>query len=53
MIERVGWYSVAINILLTLLNLAISLASGSLAVAAEMVHYMVIKARLGQSEPLV
>lgn len=37
-IERVGWYSVGINILLTLLNLAISLASGSLAVAAEMVH---------------
>jgi hypothetical protein len=32
-IERVGWYSVGINILLTLLNLTISLA-----VAAEMVH---------------
>jgi cation diffusion facilitator family transporter len=40
-IERVGWYSVGINILLTLLNLAISLASGSLAVAAEMVHNLV------------
>jgi cation diffusion facilitator family transporter len=41
MTERVGWYSIGVNIFLTLLNLAISLASGSLAVAAEMVHNLV------------
>jgi cation diffusion facilitator family transporter len=41
MTERVGWYSIGINIFLTLLNLAISLASGSLAVAAEMIHNLV------------
>lgn len=41
LLERVGWYSIGINIFLTLLNLAISIASGSLAVAAEMVHNLV------------
>ena len=41
MVERVGWYTIGVNILLTLLNLAISVASGSLAVAAEMVHNLV------------
>ncbi|MHC4946253.1 MAG: cation diffusion facilitator family transporter, partial [Planctomycetota bacterium] len=40
-IERVGWYSIFINIFLTLLNLILLLASGSLAVAAEMVHNLV------------
>jgi cation diffusion facilitator family transporter len=41
MIERVGWYSIGINILLAVLNLTIALASGSLAVAAEMTHNLV------------
>ena len=40
-VERWGWYSIGINIVLTLLNLAIAAASGSLAVAAEMVHNLV------------
>jgi cation diffusion facilitator family transporter len=40
-IERVGWYSIFINIFLTLLNLVLLVASGSLAVAAEMVHNLV------------
>ena len=38
---RVAWASIAINIVLSLLNLAIAAASGSLAVAAEMVHNLV------------
>ncbi|MBN1657914.1 MAG: cation diffusion facilitator family transporter [Anaerolineae bacterium] len=38
---HVAWASIAINILLSLLNLAIATASGSLAVAAEMVHNLV------------
>lgn len=38
---RVAWASIAVNILLCLLNLAIAYASGSLAVAAEMIHNMV------------
>jgi cation diffusion facilitator family transporter len=41
MVERAGWFSIGVNILLTLLNLAIALASGSLAVAAETVHNFV------------
>jgi len=40
-VERWGWASIGINILLGLLNLIISIASGSLAVAAEMVHNLV------------
>ena len=40
-IERWGWASIGINILLGLLNLIISIASGSLAVAAEMTHNLV------------
>lgn len=40
-VERVGWYSIGINCFLTLLNLTIALASGSLAVAAEMIHNLV------------
>jgi cation diffusion facilitator family transporter len=39
--SRVAWASIAVNILLALLNLAIAAASGSLAVAAEMVHNLV------------
>jgi divalent metal cation (Fe/Co/Zn/Cd) transporter len=39
--SRVAWASIAVNIFLSLLNLAIALASGSLAVAAEMVHNLV------------
>jgi cation diffusion facilitator family transporter len=38
---KVAWASIAINIFLSLLNLAITAASGSLAVAAEMVHNLV------------
>lgn len=40
-IERVGWYSISINIFLTLLNLVLCLVSGSLAAVAEMVHNLV------------
>jgi cation diffusion facilitator family transporter len=40
-VERAGWFSIGVNIFLTLLNLVIALASGSLAVAAEMVHNFV------------
>jgi cation diffusion facilitator family transporter len=35
---RAAWASIAVNVGLSLLNLAIAMASGSLAVAAEMVH---------------
>jgi cation diffusion facilitator family transporter len=38
---QVAWASIAINIFLSLLNLAIAAASGSLAVAAEMIHNLV------------
>ena len=38
---RVAWASIAVNIFLSLLNLVIAAASGSLAVAAEMVHNLV------------
>jgi cation diffusion facilitator family transporter len=38
---QVAWASIAVNIFLALLNLAIAAASGSLAVAAEMVHNLV------------
>ena len=41
MAERAAWLSIAVNVVLTLLNLAIAAASGSLAVAAEMVHNLV------------
>jgi cation diffusion facilitator family transporter len=41
MASRVAWASIALNIFLSLLNLAIATASGSLAVAAEMVHNLV------------
>ncbi|HID62321.1 MAG TPA: cation diffusion facilitator family transporter [Anaerolineae bacterium] len=40
-IERWGWYSIAVNVALILLNLVIAMASGSLAVAAETVHNLV------------
>jgi cation diffusion facilitator family transporter len=40
-IERWGWYSIAVNIVLVAINLFIALASGSLAVEAEMVHNLV------------
>ena len=40
-IERWGWYSIAINVVLAGINLAIAAASGSLAVRAEMVHNLV------------
>lgn len=41
MASRVAWASIGINIFLSLLNLAIATASGSLAVAAEMIHNLV------------
>jgi len=40
-IERWGWYSIAVNIILAAINLVIAAASGSLAVEAEMVHNLV------------
>jgi len=39
--SRVAWASIGVNVVLGLLNLAIAAASGSLAVAAEMVHNLV------------
>lgn len=39
--SRVAWASIAVNVTLSLLNLALAAASGSLAVAAEMVHNLV------------
>jgi len=39
--SQVAWASIAVNIFLSVLNLAIAVASGSLAVAAEMVHNLV------------
>lgn len=44
---RVAWASIVVNILLSLLNLAIAIASGSLAVAAEMIHNLVDLAASG------
>jgi cation diffusion facilitator family transporter len=44
---RVAWASIAVNILLSLLNLFIAFASGSLAVAAEMIHNVVDLAASG------
>ena len=41
MASRVAWASIGVNVTLSLLNLAIAAASGSLAVAAEMVHNLV------------
>jgi cation diffusion facilitator family transporter len=40
-VERWGWYSIGINVVLAAINLAVALASGSLAVQAEMVHNLV------------
>jgi cation diffusion facilitator family transporter len=40
-IERWGWYSIGINILLAAINAGLAVASGSLAVEAEMVHNLV------------
>ena len=40
-IERWGWYSIAVNVILIAINLIIARASGSLAVGAEMVHNLV------------
>ena len=36
--SRLAWASIGVNVVLSLLNLGIALASGSLAVAAELVH---------------
>jgi len=41
MAERAAWLSIAVNVVLTILNMAVAAASGSLAVAAEMVHNLV------------
>jgi len=40
-VERWGWYSIGINVVLAAINLAVALASGSLAVQAEMIHNLV------------
>ena len=40
-VERWGWYSIGINVVLASINLGIALASGSLAVEAEMIHNLV------------
>jgi cation diffusion facilitator family transporter len=40
-VERWGWYSIAINVTLAAINLGVALASGSLAVRAEMIHNLV------------
>jgi cation diffusion facilitator family transporter len=40
-VERWGWYSVAVNVVLAALNAAVAVASDSLAVRAEMVHNLV------------
>jgi len=40
-IERWGWYSIGVNVVLAVINLVIALSSGSLAVEAEMVHNIV------------
>lgn len=40
-VERWGWGSIGVNVALSLLNLGIAIASGSLAVAAEMLHNLV------------
>jgi cation diffusion facilitator family transporter len=39
--ERWGWYSVAVNVVLIAINAGVAVASGSLAVQAEMVHNLV------------
>ena len=40
-ITRWGWYSIAVNLVLASITLSIAIASGSLAVKAEMVHNLV------------
>ncbi|RLB61215.1 MAG: cation transporter [Deltaproteobacteria bacterium] len=40
-LERWGWASIAVNITLTAVNLTAMLASGSVAIAAEMIHNVV------------
>jgi len=40
-IERWGWYSIGVNVVLAAINLIIAFASGSLAVEAEMIHNIV------------
>ena len=40
-VERWGWMAIGVNIILSILNLEIALASGSLAVTSEMVHNLV------------
>jgi divalent metal cation (Fe/Co/Zn/Cd) transporter len=40
-INRWGWYSIAVNVILVAINLIIATTSGSLAVWAEMIHNLV------------
>jgi len=40
-VERWGWYSIGVNLVLAAINLAVAVASGSLAVRAEMIHNLV------------
>ena len=41
MIQRIGWYSIAVNIAIVALNFGMAYVSGSLALAAETVHNVV------------
>ncbi|MBN1954700.1 MAG: cation diffusion facilitator family transporter [Anaerolineae bacterium] len=40
-VERWGWYSILVNVVLAAINMGIAIASGSLAVQAEMIHNLV------------
>jgi cation diffusion facilitator family transporter len=40
-VERWGWYSIAVNVVLTAINLIVVIASGSLAVGAELAHNLI------------
>ena len=40
-VARWGWYSIGVNVVLATINLVVALASGSLAVEAEMIHNLV------------
>ena len=40
-IERWGWYSIAVNVVLIAINAGLAIISGSIAVEAEMVHNVV------------
>ena len=47
-LERWGWYSIGINLVLVAVHAWIAAASGSLAVAAELVHNLTIPLPISQ-----